>query len=59
VGPALAGTVVALLSGAGSAKGDLEGIGVAFAIDAATFAISAISLWLMRPIPGFCSDKPA
>jgi MFS family permease len=57
VGPALAGTIIAVLSGAGSATGDLEGIGVAFAIDAATFAISAISLWLMRPIPGFGSDN--
>lgn len=57
VGPALAGTVVALLSGAGSASGDLAGIGVAFAIDAGTFAVSALALWLMRPIPGFGSDN--
>jgi MFS family permease len=56
VGPALAGTLVAALSGPGSA-GQLQGIGVAFAIDAATFAVSAISLLLMRPIPGFGSEN--
>jgi MFS family permease len=54
IGPALAGALIATLSGAGSA-GQLQGIGVAFAIDAATFAISAISLLLMRSIPGFGS----
>ena len=57
VGPALAGTIIALLSGAGSDARTLEGITVAFAIDAATFAISAVSLLLMRPITGFGSDK--
>jgi MFS family permease len=57
IGPALAGALVAIFSGAGTANGDLDGIGVAFAIDTATFAISAISLWLMRPIPGFGSHN--
>lgn len=57
VGPAVAGTLVALLSGAdGATSAQLYGIGVAFAIDAATFGISAVSLWLMRPIPGFGSE---
>ncbi len=58
IGPALAGTLVALLSGAASStSGQLFGIGVAFAIDAATFLISAVCLWLMRPIPGFGSEN--
>ena len=58
VGPALAGTLVAMLSGAsGSRSNQLFGIGIAFAIDAATFLLSAISLWVMRPIPGFGSQN--
>ncbi len=57
IGPALAGTLVAALSDTASAAGQLQGIGVAFVIDAATFAISAISLALMRPIPGFGSHN--
>ncbi|HEX7950004.1 MAG TPA: MFS transporter [Candidatus Limnocylindrales bacterium] len=39
VGPALAGVAVALI-----------GIGPAFAIDAASFAVAAIALWLIRSI---------
>ena len=58
VGPALAGTVVALASGATSASAaGMQGIGIAFAFDAFTFLISAITLWLICPIPGLGSDK--
>ncbi len=58
VGPALAGTLVAVLAGAsGSSSGQLFGIGIAFAIDATTFLLSAVSLWVMRPIPGFGSQN--
>lgn len=54
-GPVLAGTLIALLGGAGKAPvsgieyaPDLTGIGIAFGIDALTFMVSAISLWMMR-----------
>ena len=54
VGPALAGTVIALFGatqvGAGQAGG-LHGIGVALAVDAASFAVSAAMLALMRSLP--------
>jgi MFS family permease len=54
VGPALAGTVIALFGatqvGAGQAGG-LRGIGVAFAVDAASFAVSAMMLALIRSLP--------
>ena len=54
VGPALAGTVIALFGaaqvGAGQADG-LRGIGVALAVDAASFALSAAMLALMRSLP--------
>lgn len=56
VGPALAGLVIASLSGAASlqaveatvATGDVRGIGVAIGFDALTFVVAAIALWLMR-----------
>jgi MFS family permease len=58
VGPALAGAIVALLSGASNAsEAGMKGIGVAFAVDALSFLASAITLWLMSPIPGLGSDK--
>ena len=48
-GPVLAGTLIALLSGsAGDGETNLQGIGIAFAIDAITFVASAFTLWLMR-----------
>jgi MFS family permease len=42
VGPVVAGILI------GSFSGSLFGVGLAIAIDAATYAISAIMLWLMR-----------
>jgi MFS family permease len=54
VGPALAGTVIALFGAshvAGGRAGSLTGVGVAFAVDAATFAVSAGMLVLMRSLP--------
>ena len=57
VGPALAGTIVAVMSGAASATAaGLKGIAAAFAVDALSFLASAVSLWLMRPLPGLGSD---
>ena len=52
-GPALAGIVIALLSGGQTADGDpdVAGIGVAFAFDALTFLASALTLWRMA-VPG-------
>lgn len=48
IGPALAGAVIAYFaaSGAGST---MEGIGLAFAVDAVTFLVSLATLSLMRP----------
>ncbi len=58
VGPAAAGTLVAVLSGAANAnEAGLTGIAIAFAFDATTFLVSAITLWLMSPLPGLGSDK--
>ena len=58
VGPALAGTVIALFGtahvGAGQAS-SLTGLGVAFAVDAASFAVSAVTLLLMRALPALAA----
>ena len=54
VGPALAGVVIALFGAsqiAGGHAGSLTGVGVAFAVDAASFAVSALTLVLMRSLP--------
>ncbi len=56
VGPALAGLVIASLSGAANlqaveasvATGDIRGIGVAIGFDALTFVVAAVALWLMK-----------
>lgn len=51
LGPVLAGGLIALLSSgqAGeSSSGQLIGIAIAFMIDAATFLVSAFTLWLIR-----------
>jgi hypothetical protein len=50
-GPILAGSLIALFSGraapTGSA-GELDGIGLAFSIDALSFLVSALTLWRIR-----------
>lgn len=54
VGPALAGTVIALFGAAqvgADQAGGLRGIGVALAVDAASFVLSAAMLALMRSLP--------
>ncbi|MCA0307986.1 MAG: MFS transporter [Actinobacteria bacterium] len=56
VGPALAGSIVALLGGAADGRSGLTGIAVAFGVDAATFAFAALTLALMRPLAGFGSE---
>ena len=51
LGPVLAGTLIALLDGGGAANPavpDMWGIGVAFALDAASFLVSAITLAMIR-----------
>ncbi len=50
VGPALAGALIAVLDGGGGAASvpDMRGIGVAFALDAASFLASITALSLMR-----------
>jgi MFS family permease len=58
VGPALAGAVIALFGAAQVAAGhtaSLSGVGVAFAVDAATFAVSALTLVLMRALPALAA----
>ncbi len=57
LGPVLAGTLIALLDGGGTAAAsgaaDLWGIGLAFVLDAASFLVSALTLALIAlpPIP--------
>jgi MFS family permease len=56
VGPALAGLVIASLSGAvnlqaaeaTASAGDVRGIGIAIGFDTLTFIFAAIALWLMK-----------
>jgi len=58
VGPALAGTIIALFgtAHAGSAQaGSFAGLGVAFSVDAASFAVSAATLLLMRALPALAA----
>jgi len=53
VGPALAGLVIGTHAGHGAAEA--HGLGMAFAIDAASFGASLLSLWLIRS----AADRPA
>jgi len=58
VGPAAAGTMIALFGTshvAGTAS--LIGVGVALAVDAASFAVSAASLAMMRSLPALCAAE--
>lgn len=48
IGPALAGIVIAAAGSNGSAA-SAAGIGAALLFDAATFAVSLVTLWLIRP----------
>ena len=53
-GPVLAGYLISVLdkavaAGTFQAAGDMQGIGLVFAIDALTFLASAITLWLISP----------
>jgi hypothetical protein len=63
VGPALAGELIALLSGAGAGSAAatpqaLTGIAIALGVDAASFVVSAWTLVFIRPLPGLASrDK--
>jgi MFS family permease len=52
IGPAAAGTVIAILTAPGmSGTAALRGVGVAFVVDAISFAVSAACLLLMRSLP--------
>lgn len=53
-GPVLAGYLISVLdkavaAGAVQGAGDMQGIGLAFGIDALTFLTSAITLWMINP----------
>lgn len=55
VGPAIAGVLIAVFGGAsvgGTQTASLVGIAVAMAADSLSFALSAASLALVRPLPG-------
>jgi MFS family permease len=53
LGPVLAGVLIAVFGSTTNADGDeiasIDGIGVAFLLDALTFLGSLVTLWLMRP----------
>jgi MFS family permease len=58
VGPALAGSVIALLAhGVATSPAGMTGIAIAFAVDAVSFAVGAFTLFLMRPVAGFGSER--
>jgi MFS family permease len=48
VGPAIAGVVIATL-GAGSSGASDGGVGIALLFDAATFLVSLVTLWFIKP----------
>lgn len=59
LGPAAAGVLIALFGQSvigGEEMASLAGIGVAFAVDSASFALSALCLAFMHPIPAPESD---
>lgn len=57
-GPALAGSMIALLAhGASLGPAAMAGIGSAFAVDAASFAVATGTLLLVRPLPAFGSQS--
>lgn len=49
IGPALAGALIAAFAGQAS-QASTQGTGIAFAIDALTFLVSVVTLWLMTPV---------
>jgi MFS family permease len=59
-GPALAGGLIAWFAHitAPSAVPTLDGIALAFGVDALTFAISVITLWAMAPLPAAPHSEP-
>jgi MFS family permease len=62
VGPALAGVVIALFGAtqvAGSTAGSLTGVGMAFGVDALSFAVSAVTLVLLRALPALAAGEGA
>ena len=63
VGPALAGVVIALLrrvaTSPAATAGSLTGVGVAFAVDALSFAASAAMLALMHALPALAAGDGA
>jgi MFS family permease len=58
VGPALAGVVIAFFGAtqtAGGTAGSLSGVGAAFSVDAASFAVSALTIVLMHALPALAA----
>ncbi len=61
VGPVIAGVVIAALSGSQTADAapGVEGIGIAFALDALSFLASLFTLWLIRTHKPATTESPA
>ena len=59
IGPVGAGTLIALFGAAHGAttRASLPGIGLAFVVDAATFAVSAATLWMIHSLPALGAAK--
>ena len=52
IGPMLAGAVIALwASGASADSAAMKGIGIAFTLDALSFLVSVVTLWMIRARP--------
>ena len=65
-GPVVAGALIALLTGSPSAAQsqaaavpNIYGIGIAFAVDALTFSVSVVTLWLIRTQSNPGQPEPA
>ncbi|HIP72199.1 MAG TPA: MFS transporter, partial [Anaerolineae bacterium] len=48
LGPVMAGGMIALFAGRTTETASLRGIGLAMAVDAATFLVSAVTLWFIK-----------
>jgi MFS family permease len=58
VGPVLAGVVIAVFAGSGDGSTpSMEGIGIAFGLDALSFLGSLVTLWMMRHQHSESADK--
>lgn len=59
LGPVLAGSMIALFADSSSDTASLRGIGLAFLVDAATFLVSAVTLWFIKMQKPASGEKEA